>query len=93
MVTYFAGGPSASGLTFLGLGELCTEWQRKGEFLFSLLPNSHTPFPCGWCDQRRGSQRGEAQRPSALPRCAGGGVGGQKKYGHVEGRARDGLCV
>lgn len=36
VVAYFAGGPSASDLTFLSLGELCTEGQRKGEFLCSL---------------------------------------------------------
>ena len=36
VVAYFAGGPSASDLTFLSLSELCTEGQRKGEFLFSL---------------------------------------------------------
>lgn len=39
LVAYFAGRPSASGLTFLSLSELSSERQRKGEFLLSSVPS------------------------------------------------------
>ena len=70
VVAYFAGG-SASDSTFLCFGELCSEGRAERESskkgrnsLLAPLPNSLSP--CGWCDQKRGSHRGEAQRPSVL---------------------------
>lgn len=39
LVAYFAGGTSASALTFLSLSELYSVGQRKGKFLFPSLPS------------------------------------------------------
>lgn len=86
VVAYFAGG-SASDLTFLCFGELCSEGQRKGEFLFSLLFQTLS-LPVAGVIKREVHTEVRPKGPVFFPRCAGCGKqwGGRGRGGLVEDR-------
>lgn len=91
LVAKFGGGPSPSALTFLSLGELYSEGQRKGELLFPSLPSQPLSLPvAGVVIKGEVHTEVKPKGPVPFPDVLGEL---QKKCGHVEGRARAGLCV
>ena len=71
VVAYFAGG-LASDSTFLCFGELCSEGQRKGEILFSLLSQTLS-LPVAGVSKREVHTEVRPKGPAFFPRCAGCG--------------------